>query len=95
VHVTNTLRLLKLPPPVLALLESGRLSAGHGRALLQAADPAELAATVLARGLSVREAERLAQAPDPVRASRKPPLPKNVDLKALEKELTDFSGAEG
>jgi ParB family chromosome partitioning protein len=77
---------------VLALLESGRLSAGHGRALLQAHDPADLAATVLARGLSVRETEWLAQTPDAVAGGRRPPVAKNADLKALEKELTDFLG---
>jgi ParB family chromosome partitioning protein len=93
VHVTNTLRLLKLPPPVLALLESGRLSAGHGRALLQAPEPEQLAETIVARGLSVRATERLAQLPDEgTSASRNAPEPKNVDLKALEKELTDFIG---
>ena len=93
VHVTNSLRLLKLPPPVLALLESGRLSAGHGRALLQAQDPEQLSATILARGLSVRETERLAQGPNRgSSASRNVPPPRNVDLKALEKELTDYIG---
>lgn len=97
VHVTNTLRLLKLPPPVLALLESGRLSAGHGRALLQAPDPERLAAMILDRNLSVRETERLAQLADeepgeePRRRTSRPP-PKSADLKALEKELTDFLG---
>lgn len=92
VHVANTLRLLKLPPPVLALIESGKLSAGHGRALLQAHDPADLAATILARGLSVRETEWLAQSPDAVGATRRKPIPKHADLQALEKELTDFLG---
>ena len=64
VHVTNTLRLLKLPPSVLALLEDGTLSAGHGRALLGAADPEALAKIVVQKNLSVRETERLAQQPD-------------------------------
>ena len=64
VHVTNTLRLLKLPPSLLALLEAGTLSAGHGRALLSARDPERLALAVLDKNLSVRETERLAQLPD-------------------------------
>ena len=62
VHVTNTLRLLKLPPAVLALLEDGTLSAGHGRALLAAPDPETLAKIVVQKNLSVRETERLAPA---------------------------------
>ncbi len=63
VHVTNTLRLLKLPQAVLALLEAGTLSAGHGRALLAASDPERLARMVVDKNLSVRETERLAQLP--------------------------------
>lgn len=60
--VTNSLRLLTLPEDVLALLKSGRLSAGHARALLAVSDENELKAaaqTVVKKGLSVRETERL------------------------------------
>lgn len=94
VHVTNTLRLLKLPEPVLAMLEAGALSAGHGRALLAAPDPERLAQTILEKNLSVREAERLAQLPaaEPKPAPRRAAPPKSADLKALEKELTNFMG---
>ncbi|MBP0651845.1 ParB/RepB/Spo0J family partition protein, partial [Mycobacterium tuberculosis] len=38
-HVANTLRLLKLPEAVQAHLREGRLTAGHARALVGAADP--------------------------------------------------------
>ncbi len=58
-HVANTLRLLALPEPVAALLEAGRITAGHARALLAADDPAALAAEVVRRDLSVRETEAL------------------------------------
>jgi ParB family chromosome partitioning protein len=95
VHVTNTLRLLRLPPAVLAMLEDGRLSAGHGRALLAARDPERLAATVVAKSLSVRDAERLAQGPQEV--PRTPPAkqaPRNADVGALEKELADALGLQ-
>ena len=94
VHVTNTLRLLKLPPAVLALLEDGTLSAGHGRALLAAPDPETLAKVVVQKNLSVRETERLAQQPDAVprpRVERKAPQ-KSADVVALEKDLTDALG---
>jgi ParB family transcriptional regulator, chromosome partitioning protein len=92
VHVTNTLRLLKLPQAVLEMLESGALSAGHGRALLASDDPARLAKVVVAKGLSVREAERLTQ---PREKPAKPAADKsvrNADIAALEKELSDMLG---
>ncbi len=61
--VANTVRLLRLPPPVKQAVVDGRLSAGHARALLAA--PPEQAVPiferVLARGLSVRETERLCE----------------------------------
>ena len=93
VHVTNTLRLLRLPQAVLGMLEDGRLSAGHGRALLAAREPEALALSAVAKSLSVRETERLAQSPE---APPRPPQPKrtqrNADVDALEKELTDALG---
>jgi len=68
-HVANMIRLLELPEPVKALLEEGALSAGHGRALLSASDPAALAREVARRGLNVRQTERIAKA----EAKRKTP----------------------
>ena len=61
-HVANTMRLLGLPQPVKAMLETGKLTSGHARALLAAKDPEALAQTVVARGLNVRQTEKLAQA---------------------------------
>ena len=94
VHVANTLRLLKLPAPVLEMLETGVLSAGHGRALLSASDPEALARRVVAKGLSVRETERLAQEGEASPASRKgrKVAARNADIAALEKELSDHLG---
>jgi ParB family transcriptional regulator, chromosome partitioning protein len=94
VHVTNTLRLLKLPPSVLALLEDGTLSAGHGRALLSAADPEGLAKIIVQKNLSVREAERLAAQPDamPRPKPERKIVAKNADHVALEKELSNVLG---
>ena len=60
-HVANLLRLLALPDAVQELVRSGDLSAGHARALVTAADPEALARRIVARGLSVRQAEALAQ----------------------------------
>ena len=63
--VTNALRLLNLPEDVLTLVEEGRLSAGHARALLGAPTPAlqrQGARAVLDKGLSVRQTEALVKA---------------------------------
>lgn len=63
VTVTNTLRLLKLDKPILDLMDNGRLSAGHGRALLAIEDGRLRIALAerAARGrLTVRQIERLA-----------------------------------
>ena len=60
-HIANTLRLLNLPPKIQELLQDGRLSAGHGRALLTAEQPEGLVSLVVARGLNVRQTEDLVQ----------------------------------
>jgi ParB family transcriptional regulator, chromosome partitioning protein len=69
-HIANTLRLLTLPAEVLDLLRTGKLSAGHARALVPSLRAAELARQVVLRGLSVRETEKLAATP--VTAGQKP-----------------------
>jgi ParB family chromosome partitioning protein len=60
-HVANSLRLLKLPDQVRDMLFAGTLSAGHARALDPTSDPTALARSIVAKGMSVRDAERLAQ----------------------------------
>ena len=59
-HVTNLLRLLELPESVQSMVEEGKLTMGHARALATAADPETLARRVVAEGLSVRAVEELA-----------------------------------
>lgn len=62
--VTNSLRLLNLPPEIAELVRDGKISMGHARALLTVSDPAELsriAGLVVQNGISVRETERLAK----------------------------------
>lgn len=62
VTVANAMRLLKLPKKVLDLVREGRLSAGHGRALVGVEDPEHMrriVAQVLSGSLSVRATERL------------------------------------
>ncbi|MCP1199113.1 ParB/RepB/Spo0J family partition protein [Notoacmeibacter sp. MSK16QG-6] len=60
-HVANTLRLLRLPQEVQAMLSDGRLSAGHARTLITAEEPEALAQRIVEQGLTVRQAEALAQ----------------------------------
>jgi ParB family chromosome partitioning protein len=65
VAISNLIRLLDLPDEVLAMLEQGELTEGHGRALLQAQEPKTqraLAREARDRGLSVRETEAMARA---------------------------------
>lgn len=59
-HVSNMVRLLQLPGSVQGMVTKGQLSAGHARALLNAPNPALLAQEVAAKGLSVRQTEKLA-----------------------------------
>jgi ParB family transcriptional regulator, chromosome partitioning protein len=61
--ITNTLRLLDLEPEVQDAIEGGRVSEGHGRAMLGLAANAqrEVLALAVARGLSVRQVEELAR----------------------------------
>jgi ParB family chromosome partitioning protein len=92
-HIANMLRLLKLPDGVRGLLSDGSLSAGHARALLAVADPESVAKQIVAQGLSVRDAERIAQreaeASDrPARVKKE----KDADTLALEQSLTEALG---
>ena len=61
--ITNSMRLLSLSEEVLSLVETGKLSAGHARALVPITDAKkQLAAAteIITRGLSVRKTEALA-----------------------------------
>jgi len=57
-HIANTIRLLRLPESVKAMVREGRLTAGHARTLLNAADPEAAARAILAGRMTVREAEQ-------------------------------------
>ncbi|TPJ33836.1 ParB/RepB/Spo0J family partition protein [Mesorhizobium sp. B2-5-13] len=95
-HVANTLRLLKLPDVIRDMLVDGALSAGHARTLVTAEDPAGLAKRIVEEGLSVRQAEALAQMPAGTSSngtkSAAPVVEKDADTLALEKLLTDTTG---
>ncbi|MBY0501156.1 MAG: ParB/RepB/Spo0J family partition protein [Alphaproteobacteria bacterium] len=60
-HIANTLRLLTLPQSVKKYLAEGKLTAGHGRALISAEKSEELADLIVEKGLSVRQSELMAK----------------------------------
>jgi ParB family transcriptional regulator, chromosome partitioning protein len=95
-QISNTLRLLKLPPLVQRRVASGVLSAGHARALLGLVDPAEmekLAQKIVSEGLSVRATEELVSLHDGIRQakpkSRGPRTERHERLDYLANSLTD------
>jgi ParB family chromosome partitioning protein len=57
-HVANTIRLLRLPDSVKALVQEGKLTAGHARTLLSAPDPEAAAWDILSGKMTVRQAEQ-------------------------------------
>ncbi|MCF1468219.1 ParB/RepB/Spo0J family partition protein [Agrobacterium vitis] len=95
-HVANSLRLLKLPDPVRDMLADGSLSAGHARALVSTSDPNSLARQIVSKGMSVRDAERLAQNDIKGQGQPKPHVvpAKDSDTVALERSLSDRLGLD-
>lgn len=96
-HVANSLRLLKLPELVRDMITTGSLSAGHARALIPTSDPVGLARSIVAKGLSVRDAERIAQ--NNIRGQSQPApetksVQKDPDTLALERSLSDSLGLD-
>jgi ParB family chromosome partitioning protein len=91
-HVTNTIRLLKLPEPVKAYIREGKISAGAARSLIGSPDPERIAREIVQRGLNVRQAEALAKDRTPARPGTKTAQQKHADTLALERRLSDQLG---
>jgi ParB family chromosome partitioning protein len=98
-HIANLLRLLDLPASVRTLLMQGSISMGHARAIAAAEDPEELAQEIVAKEMSVRQAEALAKRERPGagydigRASaRRAKETVDADLEVLERQLGDLLG---
>ena len=97
-HVANFQRLLSLPEPVIALVETGSLSMGHARALIGSEQAVELAQRTVEKQLSVREVEKLvrkankgaASAPRRARAERQ--SGDDADIAAVQGHLEEFLG---
>ena len=93
--VTNALRLLSLTPAVRKLVEEGKLSAGHARALLPLSPTVQenAANAVVAGGLSVRQTEALAKKLAAEKKNGKKAPPSGVDYTAeAQKELSSKLG---
>ena len=93
-HIANLMRLLNLPADIQDMLEQGKLSAGHARALITSDHAKEIASKIVAEGLSVRQTEDLVKKfasgeqdkPKPKKAD------KDADTKALEGDLSAALG---
>ena len=97
--IANTIRLLELAPATLEALGAGRISEGHGRALL-GLDPlrqAELLALIERRGLSVRQVEELArrlrEAPGPARGGQAAAV-MDGEMERIEEDLRRSLGTK-
>jgi ParB family chromosome partitioning protein len=98
-HVANMIRLLNLPELVKELLLSGKITAGHARALLNASDPSGLAKKVISHDLSVRQTEALCKTLSIKKGSirtknRDRSENKDVNILALERDVSRLLGLE-
>jgi ParB family chromosome partitioning protein len=94
-HVANMMRLMVLPDPVLDLIEQGKLSMGHARALIGREDALHLAELAVAEGLSVRDVETLTRKPattDTATARTAGQQGENADILAVQQHLEEFLG---
>ncbi|MFH1157877.1 MAG: ParB/RepB/Spo0J family partition protein [Pseudomonadota bacterium] len=97
-HVANTLRLLKLPERVKQYMQDGALSAGHARCLVGCGNAEEIAGIVVARGLNVRQTEKLVKGAAEGKAATKKSqtkkgfVRKDVDVLALEEKMSSLLG---
>jgi len=95
-YITNTLRLLKLPEEIKALVSEGKISTGHARALITVKNKTKqegLCKKIIKDGISVRDVERLASEE---KKTRKKPLKrvKSPDTLNVERELKEIYGTK-
>jgi ParB family chromosome partitioning protein len=96
--ITNSLRLLKLPPEIQRLVETGELSMGHARALLSFESTEEqiaLAREITGKGLSVRDTEQIVkrQRPNPAQSTKVINTTEDANIQAAEVKLSKKLGA--
>ena len=99
-HVANLMRLLDLPGSVLDAVKNGKLTMGHARTLVGMDNAAQIARQIIDKGLSVRQAEKLAQqakgkADSGSKASSASAgKGRDADIVALEQHLADLIGVK-
>lgn len=91
-YIANNLRLLSLPQDVKDLLATGKITSGHARALITTPNASELAKQIVAKGLSVRDTEKLAKKTPTLEKKSRPVAEKDADTKALEGDLSATLG---
>lgn len=92
-YVANTIRLLQLFPPVMALVKEGKLSGSQGRALLGISDEAlqlKIAKRVVETKLNVRQVEELVRQERKKQVKKPAGKKKDPELMAVEAKLQDF-----
>ena len=98
-HVANHIRLLSLPPQIQELISTGKISMGHGRALLGLRQKAKLpllVEKVVNEGLNVRQLEKMIQQlnENVSRETKKPEKKKDVFLQEREHSLRERFGTK-
>ncbi len=102
-YISNTVRLLKLPEPVKALVRQGKLSAGHARLLVGHGNPLALAELAIGEGYSVRQLEEWVREEagkpgdstfDAIQKKSQAAPAKDADTRALERKLSDALGLQ-
>jgi ParB family chromosome partitioning protein len=93
-HIANTVRLLKLPEKVQVFVREGKLSAGHARTLIGAANAEARALEIIKGDLNVRQAEQQKAKPPKASKKAKKPTFKDADTKALEQSVSNILGME-
>ena len=90
-HIANTIRLLNLPQATQIQIETGKLTAGHARALIATDSPEELADKIIKLNMTVRQTEDLARNKNAASKS-KITKDKDADTRALEKQMSEAVG---
>ena len=90
-HITNILRLNKLPDAIKEKLITQELSFGHARALVSADNAVELAEVILSKNLNVRQTEKLIQGQSQKQRNKKITPSKEQVYNNNEKENEDFN----
>ncbi|MCC9943021.1 ParB/RepB/Spo0J family partition protein [Streptococcus agalactiae] len=94
-YISNTIRLLNLPPLITSAIEEGKLSSGHARALLSLPDASQQKdwyQRILTEDISVRRLEKLLK--QEKKTNHKSLQNKDVFLKHQENELAQFLGSK-